>query len=225
VLAEVEPMLNNYDDATRLRVFAALEARLDEMRGSVFSSATLSNVAPMSPYHWTSLFLVHGREKEKDRAVRAVAVGANYFETMRIPLRSGRLPNIRDDERSQRIAVISESLARREFPDENPIGKRFTSDLRRPEESTYEIVGVVADILLYDPRTDAHRACVYFPYREWAFPPQALTAQVRVAGAARRLRQFRPSAEHSAMSIRRSPSMMCERSSRPRNHFWPANGS
>jgi putative ABC transport system permease protein len=96
-------------------------------------------------------------------------------------LRSGRLPNIRDDGGAQRIAVISESLARREFPDESPIGKRFTSDLRRPKESTYAIVGIVRDTLLNDPRTDAHRACVYFPYRQSAFPPQALTVQVRVA--------------------------------------------
>ena len=102
---------------------------------------------------------------------------------MRIPLLSGRLPDSRDNERAQRIAVISESLARREFPDEHPIGKRFTDDLRRPDESTFEIVGIVGDILLNDPRNRSHRACVYFPYRQWALPPQSLTVQARVAAS------------------------------------------
>ncbi len=181
LLAELEPTLNGYDGPERLKLYAALERRLKERPGAAFVSAAVSNVAPMSPYHWTSLFLVAGREQEKDRIVRSVAVGTNYFETMGIPLRAGRLPNERDSENAPRVAVISESLARREFPHESPIGRRFTADLRAPQETTFEIVGVVADVDLYDPRNRLHRECAYFPYRQWTFTPQAIVLQARIA--------------------------------------------
>lgn len=183
LLAELEPTLSGYDNAARLKLYAALETRLQGM-------AALSNVAPMSQYHWSSLFLVKGREQKEDRFVRSVAVGANYFETLRIPLRRGRLPNDRE-----RVAVISESLARREFPNEDPIGKRFSADLREPEATTFEIVGIVADANLKDPREREHLECVYFSYRQWVFTLQAIVVQARlapgvpVAAGADRLRQ------------------------------------
>lgn len=186
LLAELEPTLSGYDEAARLRLYAALEQRLQE----VFPLVTLSNVAPMSPFHWGSLFLVKGRERTDDRPVRGVVVGANYFDTMRIPLRYGQLPDSRN-----RTAVISETLARLEFPNESPIGRRFISDLRQPEATTFEIVGVVADASLNDPRHRAHLECVYFSYRQWAFTPQAMVVQARLAPglsvtvAADRLRQ------------------------------------
>jgi predicted permease len=184
LLAEVEPTLSGYDNAARLKLYGALEKRMQEMRGSGFVSATLSNVAPMSPYHWSSLFLVKGRERTEDRLVRAVAVGANYFDTMRIPLRAGRLPEDRDDADAPRVAVISESLARLEFPDESPIGRRFTADLREPEKTTFEIVGVVGDTNLHDPRERHPSVCVYLPYRQWVFTPQAVVVQARLAPGA-----------------------------------------
>ena len=96
-------------DAARLRLYIELETRLKALTGSAFLSATLSNVAPMSPYHWTSLFLVEGRERENDRIVRAVAVGSNYFDAMRIPLKFGRLPG--DGNKGMpRVAVLRFNL-------------------------------------------------------------------------------------------------------------------
>jgi ABC-type antimicrobial peptide transport system permease subunit len=82
-----------------------------------------------------------------------------------------------------RVAVISESLARRAFPDRDPIGRRFTGDLRNREASTYEIVGIVADTDLNDPRRRDHRDCVYVDYRQAAFAPQALTIHARASNA------------------------------------------
>ena len=78
------------------------------------------------------------------------------------------------------MAVISESLARREFPNESPLGRRFTADLRSPEKTTFEIVGVVSDANLGDPRIRVHQ-CAYFPYRQWAFPPQSIVLHARLA--------------------------------------------
>src|SRR5262249_14809145 len=51
-------------------------------------------------------------------------VSPAYFETMRIPLRKGRIFTERDLLSAQRVTIINESAARRMFGDEDPIGKR-----------------------------------------------------------------------------------------------------
>lgn len=182
LLAEVEPALSGYGEPARLRFYRELQDRLDARRGpDTFTSVVMANVAPRSPYHWTSGFEVAGRGREDGPIVRAVAVGPGYFEAMRIPLRSGRLLAERDGTGAPRVALISEALARREFPNESPLGRRFTADLRSPRETTFEIVGVVGDVNLTDPRNRLHRECVYFPYRQWAFPPQSIVLHARLA--------------------------------------------
>src|SRR6185436_7106828 len=50
-------------------------------------------------------------------------VSAEYFEMMRIPLRSGRF--FRDEGETERVALVSESAARALWPNEDPIGKRL----------------------------------------------------------------------------------------------------
>jgi predicted permease len=183
LLAEVEPALSGSDGPARLRFYGALQNRLDELAGpSTYISAVMANVAPRSPYHWSSGFAVAGRGRESGPMVRAVAAGPGYLEAMGIPLRSGRLLNERDDAGAPRVAVITESLARREFPNGDALGRRFTADLRSPEETTFEIVGVVGNVDLSNPRSAVEREeCVFLPYRQWAFSPQAIVLHARVS--------------------------------------------
>ncbi len=176
LLAEVDPTTIGYGADRLLPLYRDLETRL-----SALGDVTLADVAPLSPYHGTLLFLIDGRPQENDFIPRSVKVSPNYFDLMRIPLRKGRYLEERDDAGMPRVAVISESLARRAFPDSDPIGRRFTGDLRKREESTYEIVGIVADTDLNDPRHRDQRDCVYVAYRQAAFPPQALTIHARAS--------------------------------------------
>ncbi|HTM26475.1 MAG TPA: ABC transporter permease [Vicinamibacterales bacterium] len=67
-------------------------------------------------------------------------VTPDYFQTVGIPLVGGRAFNERDTEHSARVAVINESIARRYFPGQNPIGLRLGSS-----QLDTEIVGVVRD--------------------------------------------------------------------------------
>jgi putative ABC transport system permease protein len=74
-------------------------------------------------------------------------VRANYFEVMGIPLRSGRTFTPEDGGQGRRAVVVSESIARRFFAGEDPLGKRIfmgAPDNRVVPDS--EIVGVVADV-------------------------------------------------------------------------------
>jgi len=108
-------------------------------------------------------------------------VGSDYFLTVGIPLVSGREFNERDTEHSPRVAIINESIARRYFQGQNPIGRRLGSS--QPDT---EIVGVARDAhtqTLHEPPVPM----VYFPIDQKAANLQtALTnLDVRVNGDAR----------------------------------------
>ena len=69
-------------------------------------------------------------------------IGLRYFETMRIRLLSGRDFRESDREGSTPVAIINESMAKRFWPDQNAVGKRF-----RFFTDTFmtEVIGVVKD--------------------------------------------------------------------------------
>ena len=86
-------------------------------------------------------------EKDGPRRVRNLlryGVSPQFCQAMGIPLRSGRFLDERDSASAPFAALISESLARREFPDEDPLGKRL--HISGMEGVWYTVVGVVGDI-------------------------------------------------------------------------------
>jgi len=183
LLAELEPTLNGYDNNRRLQLYRALDASVGHGAPGI-CTASLTNVAPMSPYTWSSLFLIEGEQQTEEIIPRGLAVGPGYFTTLGIPLRRGRLLTDRDDTNAPKAAVISESLARKAFPHSDPIGRRFAADYRDRAGTTFEIVGIVADVDLNDPRRQDGREAVYVPYRQWPFVPQAIVIQARLCGDA-----------------------------------------
>jgi predicted permease len=70
-------------------------------------------------------------------------VTPDYFATMRIPLRRGRFVDGRDTATTAPVAVISEALARRLWPDQDPIGRQFVTF-----NHTRTVVGVAGDIVV-----------------------------------------------------------------------------
>jgi putative ABC transport system permease protein len=76
------------------------------------------------------------------------SIALHYFATMRIPLLNGRDFTARDDLQAMPVVIINQSLARRFFPDQNPIGKRITPATSNgyPQAPLRTIVGVVADV-------------------------------------------------------------------------------
>jgi putative ABC transport system permease protein len=96
------------------------------------------------------------------REASRYAVATGYFEAMGIPLRRGRLLNAQDDGNAPRVAVISESVAKRRLPGVDAIGQR----LRIGPSGWFTVVGIVGDVrqasLAIDP-TDA----VYITNEQW----------------------------------------------------------
>jgi putative ABC transport system permease protein len=88
-------------------------------------------------------------------------VSPDYLKTMNIPLLDGRFFSKFDKANSQLVAVLNQSMARRFFPNEDPIGKKLIVMWDRPE--TREIVGVIGDVLHAGLDTDA-RPEIFVPY-------------------------------------------------------------
>ncbi len=99
---------------------------------------------------WISKLPLEGQEQVEDidvpgRTMRGLQapvanyryVSPGYFQSMGIQLRQGRL--IEQADRDRHVAVISESVANKVWPGENPLGKQFNKPLT-------EVIGVVADI-------------------------------------------------------------------------------
>jgi predicted permease len=88
---------------------------------------------------------------EKKQTVYGHFVSVDYFRAMGMQLRAGRGFTERDNENAPCVAVINETLARRNHPGEDPIGKRIKIGDQR--EAT--IIGVMADVKRYGLESQA----------------------------------------------------------------------
>lgn len=80
-------------------------------------------------------------------------VTPGYFRTMEIPLVAGRLLNDDDTASHARVLVISQELAQKQFPGENPVGKQIMCgyDVAHDKEQWWTIVGVVGSVRQNSP--------------------------------------------------------------------------
>jgi hypothetical protein len=84
-------------------------------------------------------------------------VSTEYFRAMNIPMAQGRPFSERDIETAPRVMVINQALAARDFPNENPIGKRITFGNKDAQGQPvwWEIVGVAANVRSLELREEA----------------------------------------------------------------------
>jgi putative ABC transport system permease protein len=115
-------------------------------------SAAMVLTLPMSSnIRGTLTMAIEGRPApaEEDWVAGYQVVSPEYFRTLRIPLRSGRLLTAADSEDAPPVAVINEVFVDRYFPDEDPLGKRFTwGDGEDPDTTWTTVVGVVGNTLI-----------------------------------------------------------------------------
>src|SRR5207253_10796388 len=76
-------------------------------------------------------------------------VAPGFFETVGIAIVKGRDIAWTDASRARRVAIVSESLARRLFGERNAVGQRLNVGLQ-PERNDLEVVGIAADARLYN---------------------------------------------------------------------------
>ncbi|HEX8137727.1 MAG TPA: ABC transporter permease [Pyrinomonadaceae bacterium] len=103
-------------------------------------------------------------------------VSANYFRAMGIPLIKGRVITERDTKDAPRVVVINETLARKYFPGEEPLGKRINVTLA--ENNVAEIVGVVGDVKHMGLERESGPES-YFSYQQIPLQTMTLIARSR----------------------------------------------
>lgn len=115
----------------------------------------------------------------ESRTADYVAVSQNYFRILNIPLLTGRTFDDRDGMSAPRVAVISFALARKYFPNEDPIGKQLTFGFPPDGDAAREIVGIVGDVRDVDLGTDPG-PMMYVPYSQAPFPGSDIIVKSRL---------------------------------------------
>jgi putative ABC transport system permease protein len=126
--------------------FDRLQERLAALSGVVAASATTGVMLPKLAN--SAGFTIEGRPRDPNEPGLELpidTVQANYFQTMDIQLLKGRTFNAQDTQENPRVTIVNETFANRYFPNEDPIGKRFTFGRPGPNTRWITIVGVVRD--------------------------------------------------------------------------------
>jgi predicted permease len=178
LLFELNPPRTRYSDAQMAALYRSLEAQISAIPG--VRSVSMSNIAIIGDGHSGTTFHLSGHPvPAKEERVQINSVGTEYFSTMGIPLLYGRAFNVRDTATSPTVAVINQALARKYFPNQNPMGATFEADAD-DTSGPIQIVGVAADTRYADLRTETP-PLFYLPYQQ---VPRASHMVVEVRAAA-----------------------------------------
>ncbi len=90
-------------------------------------------------------------------------ISPDYFRTMDIPLRKGRVFSEQDDQNAARVVIISEAMARLYWPNEDPLGKHLTLSIGNSPPIKPEIIGIAGDVRQFGLDADSG-AQIYEPY-------------------------------------------------------------
>jgi putative ABC transport system permease protein len=174
------------------RFYRELTERVRTLPGVEAAGATVSLPLGGSGFSVGRSFIPEGRPLVPAESLDTgyFVATPDYFKAMRIPVKTGRVFTEQDRADAPPVVVVNESLARRVFPGEDPIGKRIT--VWRDEKFAREIVGIVGDVK--SSRLDAEtKSQIYVPYAQdagWGalslavrttVEPETLTAAVRGA--------------------------------------------
>jgi len=180
LLFGIDPTLSGYKGQRLANLYRELQERLQALPG--VKSVSLSQHSLISGSYNSNDISIEGYKPRlgEDMEAATLSVAPRFFETMGIPLLLGRTIGPQDNESAPKVAVINQAMARRFFPGENPVGKRFSwGDGKKGYD--IEIIGVVRDAKYHQVRGEAPPT-VYVPYSQkldWLGP---MHFEVRTAG-------------------------------------------
>lgn len=136
--------------------------RVSSLPGAQYAALSGGNGVPLVGTHNVGGFFIEGQANDRANLAQTNNVSPNYFRVLGTPLVRGRFFAETDDEKAPRVAIIDETMAKRFWPNEDPVGKRIRWERRGTEGIWMTIVGLVGDIKTdgFDQPNQPH---VYFP--------------------------------------------------------------
>lgn len=154
VTFDVAVPLATYPEGRQIDFYQRFFAALTALPG--VDAVAAINILPLSANYDSRGVQIDARPRPpgQGHSIQARSISPNYFDVMGMPLVRGRRFTAQDIEGQPRVVIISESMARRFWPGENPIGQRltFNSGIPRAQQQNVggagsrEIVGVVGDV-------------------------------------------------------------------------------
>jgi predicted permease len=178
--ARVNLPRSNYSEPVQTQAFQEqLLQRVKALPG-VQSAGTI-NHTPLSGFGIVALTQIEGNpppDRKKDPAIGIGSVSADYFQTLKIPLLSGRHYDARDRADGQKVAIVNQAFANRYFANGDPLGKRVSFACEEPEGLCRTIVGVVGNVR-QESLTDEVTPELYLPSAQ--MPMNGITLLVRTS--------------------------------------------
>jgi predicted permease len=158
------------------RFFEQVLGRVATLPG--VQSACVANATPLSGTFDRSVVVLPRSGADGGRAEVPIGVhhaSADYLRTLRVPLLRGRWLTEQDLSGSKLVAVINQTMARRHWPDGDPVGQELDlSPAMGPDYPAVEIIGVVGDVK-YDDLAAEIGADVYLSYLQCSYPGYHVT--------------------------------------------------
>jgi predicted permease len=129
-------------------------------------STTVARDLPMSGADPSMPITIDGKNpplEQGEIVTRYRAIGEDYFRTLRTPVLEGRAFDPHDRASAANVAIVSQSLAKKYWPGESPIGKRLKPNFKGSAWCT--VVGVVADVRHWGLDIDIEPTA-YYPYTQ-----------------------------------------------------------
>ena len=158
---------SNYAKPTQVQAFYDdLLQRVKALPG-VEAAGTI-NHTPLSGFGMVAFMQIEGYpsiDKKKDPPIGIGTVSPEYFQTMKIPLLSGRYYDARDGAEGQKVAIVNQAFANRFLPASDALGKRVGFGCEESEGLCRTIVGVVGNIR-QESITDEVAPEIYVPFAQ-----------------------------------------------------------
>ena len=166
--------LQGYDDKRGENFYATALENLSSFPG--IQSVSLASALPVSAAGSRMERPANGTKPAVGEyvSIDIVTVSPRFFETTGLPLLRGRDFRLLDTEKSAKVTIINESMAKKFWPGEDPVGRSFNDGL-----TTFEVVGVAGDTKYRNLR-EAPRLAMYEPLAQGYRPSMNLL--VRTAG-------------------------------------------
>jgi predicted permease len=177
LMFSVNGAVNRYDVERSTNLFRQVLDRMSIIPG--VKSATLTRTTLLSGSTSTSSMWAEGSTEAKANVeeMYMMDVSPEFFATMGIPLRGGRVFNQQDTAKSPKVAMLNEAAARALWPNGNAVGKRLGGALERSTD--FEVIGIVRDAK-YDSVRNAGPPTMYRSV--WQGTSRSQNVVLRTAG-------------------------------------------